>query len=89
MSEKSVQFVIAIFESEKGAEETLSALKADNKEALNGVQAAVAMRKDTNGWARWVPWSGGGSVSASEKDRLPPSRSTRCWLLSSRDRQRC
>ena len=49
MSEKSVQFVIAIFESEQGAEETLSALKADNKEALNGVQAAVAMRKDTNG----------------------------------------
>jgi uncharacterized membrane protein len=46
MSEKAVQFVIAIFEGEQGAEETLSALKADRKETLQGVQSAVAMRKD-------------------------------------------
>lgn len=48
MSEKPVQFVIAIFENESGAEETLSALKSEKKEALQGVQAAVAMRKDVN-----------------------------------------
>lgn len=48
MSEKPVQFVIAIFESESGAEETLSALKSEKKESLQGVQAAVAMRKDVN-----------------------------------------
>lgn len=48
MSEKPVQFVIAIFESEPGAEETLSVLKANKKEALQGVQAAVAMRKDAD-----------------------------------------
>jgi uncharacterized membrane protein len=46
MDEKAVQFVIAIFESETGAEETLSRLKSEKKEELNGVQAAVAMRKD-------------------------------------------
>ena len=46
MDEKAVQFVIAIFESEAGAEETLSRLKSEKKEELKGVQAAVAMRKD-------------------------------------------
>lgn len=46
MDQKAVQFVIAIFESEAGAEETLSRLKSEKKEELNGVQAAVAMRKD-------------------------------------------
>ncbi len=46
MDEKAVQFVIAIFESEAGAEETLTRLKSDKKEELKGVQAAVAMRKD-------------------------------------------
>ena len=46
MDEKAVQFVIAIFESEAGAEETLSRLKSEKKEKLKGVQAAVAMRKD-------------------------------------------
>ena len=46
MSEKPVQFVIAIFESEQGAEETLARLKTNKEEALDGVQAAVAMRKD-------------------------------------------
>ena len=46
MDENAVQFVIAIFESETGAEETLSRLKSEKKEALNGVQAAVVMRKD-------------------------------------------
>jgi len=49
MSEKPVQFVIAIFDSEAGAEEALSTLKANRKEALQGIQAAVAMRKDTDG----------------------------------------
>ena len=48
MSENAVQLVIAIFESEQSAEETLSALKTDKKEELSGVQAAVAMRKDSN-----------------------------------------
>ena len=48
MSDKPVQFVIAIFESEAGAEETLGVLKADKKEALTGVQAAVAMYKDAD-----------------------------------------
>jgi len=46
MDEKAVQFVIAIFENEAGAEETLSRLKAEKKEELKAVQAAVAMRKD-------------------------------------------
>ena len=46
MDEKAVQFVIAIFESETGAEDTLSRLKTEKKETLNGVQAAVVMRKD-------------------------------------------
>jgi uncharacterized membrane protein len=46
MGEKAVQFVIAIFENEAGAEETLSRLKAEKKDELKGVQAAVAMRKD-------------------------------------------
>jgi uncharacterized membrane protein len=46
MSEKPVQFVIAVFDSEPGAEEALSNLKAEKKEKLSGVQAAVAMRKD-------------------------------------------
>ena len=46
MDEKAVQFVIAIFESETGAEETLSRLKSEKKEILGGVQAAVVMRKD-------------------------------------------
>lgn len=48
MSEKPVQFVIAMFESETGAEEALRALKANKKEALDGVQAAVAMSKDAD-----------------------------------------
>ncbi len=48
MSEKTVQFVIALFESEQGAEETLSSLKADKNEILQSVQAAVAMSKDKN-----------------------------------------
>jgi uncharacterized membrane protein len=48
MSEKSVQFVIAVFDTEEGAEETLSNLKAEEKEELQGVQAAVAMRKDAD-----------------------------------------
>jgi len=46
VDENAVQFVIAMFESETGAEETLSRLKSEKKEALNGVQAAVVMRKD-------------------------------------------
>jgi len=41
--------VIAVFDTEQGAEETLSNLKAENKEKLQGVQAAVAMRKDAQG----------------------------------------
>jgi len=48
MSEKPVQFMIAIFESEPGAEETLAKLKTDKNEALDGVQAAVAMSKDAD-----------------------------------------
>lgn len=48
MSEKPVQFVIAIFESEPGAEETLAKLKTDKNKALDGVQAAVALRKDAD-----------------------------------------
>jgi uncharacterized membrane protein len=48
MSEKLVQFVIALFDSEAGAEETLSAMKAEKKESLAGVEAAVAMRKDAD-----------------------------------------
>ena len=47
MGDKTVQFVIAIFEREAGAEETLSRLQSEKKEELNGVQAAVVMRKDT------------------------------------------
>ena len=47
MDQKSVQFVIAIFDSETGAEETLSRLKSEKKEILGSVQAAVVMRKDT------------------------------------------
>ena len=46
MGEKAVQFVIAIFESEERAEETLSRLKTEKKNELKDVQAAVAMRKD-------------------------------------------
>ena len=46
MAEKAVQFVIAIFENETGAEETLSRLKSKKEEELKGVQAVVAMRKD-------------------------------------------
>jgi uncharacterized membrane protein len=46
MDEKAIQFVIAIFDSEAGAEETLSSLKSEKREKLNGVQAAVVMRKD-------------------------------------------
>ena len=46
MDEKAVQFIIAMFKSETGAEDTLSRLKSEKKEALNGVQAAVVMRKD-------------------------------------------
>ena len=46
MDEKAVQFVIAIFDNETGAEETLSKLKAEKKAELEGVQGAVAMRKD-------------------------------------------
>ena len=46
MGEKAVQFLIAFFEDEAGAEETLESLKAENEEELKGVQAAVAMRKD-------------------------------------------
>lgn len=46
MNEKPIQFVVAIFETEQGAEETLSGLKAEKKKKLSGVQAAVAMRKD-------------------------------------------
>ena len=46
MDEKTVQFVIAIFDGEAGAEEMLSRLKAEKKDALKDVQAAVAMRKD-------------------------------------------
>ena len=46
MDEKAVQFVIAIFESEAGAEKTLSKIKAEKKDELKSVQAAVAMRKD-------------------------------------------
>jgi uncharacterized membrane protein len=45
MSEKSVQVVIAVFAREEDAEETLRTLKAEKKEVLKGVQAAVAMRK--------------------------------------------
>jgi uncharacterized membrane protein len=48
MSEKSVKFVIAVFDTEEMAEVTLTKLKAENKEHLRGVQAAVAMRKDAN-----------------------------------------
>ena len=48
MSNNSLQFVIAVFDSEAGAEETLSELKAEQKENLQGVQAAVAMRKDAD-----------------------------------------
>jgi uncharacterized membrane protein len=47
MDEKAVRFVIAMFDSETGAEETLSNLKTENKEALKAVQGAVAMRKDS------------------------------------------
>lgn len=49
MSEKPVQFVIAVFDSEEGAEKALSRWKAERKEKLQGVQAAVAMRKDAQG----------------------------------------
>ncbi|MFN2150435.1 MAG: hypothetical protein ACK2T5_02480 [Anaerolineales bacterium] len=49
MSEKSVQFVIAIYDAEQGAEEALAAFKAGKKEKLQGIQGAVAMRKDSDG----------------------------------------
>jgi uncharacterized membrane protein len=47
MDEKAVQFLIAIFDEEEGAEKTLSNLKDEKKDELRGVQGAVAMRKDT------------------------------------------
>ena len=48
MSTKPVQFVIALFDSEQGAEEILITLKTDEKEIMKDAQAAVAMRKDAN-----------------------------------------
>ncbi len=49
MSEKSVQLVYTVFNYEQCAEEILKTLKAEQKEKLSGVQAAVAMRKDAQG----------------------------------------
>ncbi len=53
MSEKPVQLMIAVFDSEPWAEETLSRLKTGGKQRLKGVQAAVAMRKDDQGQIRY------------------------------------
>ena len=49
MSEKPIQFLIAIFDTEQGAEEALSGLKAGKTEKLQALQAVVAMRKDSQG----------------------------------------
>ncbi|HBX69375.1 MAG TPA: hypothetical protein DEH25_08315 [Chloroflexi bacterium] len=49
MSEKPIQFLIAVFKDEQGAENSLAILKTEKKESLQGVQAAVAMRKDAQG----------------------------------------
>lgn len=48
MRNKSIQFVIAVFDTEPGAEEILSKLKSERNEKLQGVQAMVAMRKDAD-----------------------------------------
>ena len=53
MSEKPVQLVIAIFENEFGAEQTLSSLKAEEKAALQSVLAAVALQKNANSRVRY------------------------------------
>lgn len=47
MSEAPVQLVIATFADEQGAEAAIKALQATRKEQLTGVQAAIAIRKDT------------------------------------------
>ena len=49
ISETVVQFVVATFDTEPGAEETLLTLQSGKKEKLHGVQGAVAMRKDSQG----------------------------------------
>jgi uncharacterized membrane protein len=49
MSENALHLIVAAFQSEAGAEEGLVTLKESRDEELIGVQAAVAMRKDTEG----------------------------------------
>jgi len=48
LSKKPVQLVIAIFENELGAEKTLRSLKAEEKDALQSVLAAVALQKNAD-----------------------------------------
>ena len=49
MSEVSVQLLVAAFDTEAGAAEAIKTLKESKDEALKGVQAAVALRKDQEG----------------------------------------
>ncbi len=49
MSEDTTQLIVAAFNKEGGAEEALSKLKDSKKEKLVDIQAAVAIRKDTDG----------------------------------------
>jgi uncharacterized membrane protein len=49
MSEDTTQLVVAAFNKEGGAEEALSKLKDAKKGKLVDIQAAVAIRKDTDG----------------------------------------
>ncbi len=49
MSEKEYQFVFAIFDGQKEAEEIIEQLKKNQKEMLGELQALVAMSKDAHG----------------------------------------
>ena len=49
MSEAPLHLLVAAFDEEAGAEDALRALKESRDEELVGIQAAVAMRKDTAG----------------------------------------
>jgi uncharacterized membrane protein len=49
MSEEPLHLLVAAFDEETGAEDTLKALKESRDEELVGVQALVTMRKDTDG----------------------------------------
>ena len=48
MTQPVANLIIALYEDEDGAENSLNQLKEDNKGALESVQAAVAVQKDAN-----------------------------------------